>query len=238
VKQPETYDVRGRRITVTVEVEVCKHCGDGIGSDEHDQKVVDSVHAEYRRQANMLTPEQIKGIRKRYKLSQKSFAALLGMSEATINRYEKGALQEQTHDNLIRTCEIDEVVRGLLQRHGHKLTAWQKQRTEQALAWLQNEITRPVVAKGQRRTAGSKTSSIIWQELLTNASKYESQITPIRETNSTSFQLGLGTHIVAVLPLSNVRQDSLYDQSGSDGYSRASEGKFTSQTFQPFGQGA
>jgi len=73
-------------------------------------------------------------IRKRYRLSQKSFAALLGMSEATINRYEKGALQDQTHDTAMRACEDPGFVRDLLQRRGHLLSEWQRQRVEKALA--------------------------------------------------------------------------------------------------------
>jgi putative zinc finger/helix-turn-helix YgiT family protein len=139
VERRETYDVRGRKITVTVEDEVCKACGEGIGSDEHDQKVLDTLHAEYRRQVGMLTPEQIMAIRRRYRLSQRSFAALLGMSEATINRYENGALQEHTHDNLIRACENAEYVHDLLQRRGWLLSDWQRRRAEEA-----------VVPEGQR----------------------------------------------------------------------------------------
>ena len=133
VERRETYEVRGRKITVTVEDEVCKACGEGIGSDDHDQKVLDTLHAEYRRQVGMLTPEQIMAIRRRYRLSQRSFAALLGMSEATINRYENDALQEHTHDNVIRACENVQYVRDLLQRRGRLLSDWQRRRAEEAL---------------------------------------------------------------------------------------------------------
>jgi len=130
----ETYAVRGQEITIPVQVEVCVFCHEILGSDEQDQQILDMVHAEYRRQKNLLSPDQIKQIRSKYRLSQKSFAALLGMSEATINRYEQGGLQEQVHDNAIRACEKPEFVRGLLQRRGNLLTDWQKKRVEEALA--------------------------------------------------------------------------------------------------------
>jgi len=133
-KRNETYTVRDRQITVPVTVELCANCGQSIGSDEDDQAILDAVHAEYRHQADMLTPDEIRKIRKRYRLSQKSFAKLLGMSEATINRYEQGGLQDNVHDQAIRACQESEIVRDLLKRRGHLLSDWQRERAERALA--------------------------------------------------------------------------------------------------------
>jgi putative zinc finger/helix-turn-helix YgiT family protein len=134
VEREETYTVRDRKITVPVKVQCCSSCGGSIGSDEADQEVLNTVYGEFRRQADLLTPERIKQIRKRHRLSQKSFAALLGMSEATINHYEQGGLQDQPHDVAIRACEAPEFVRDLLGRRGHLLSEWQRRRVEQALA--------------------------------------------------------------------------------------------------------
>ena len=134
VEREETYAVRDRKITVAVKVALCSRCGQSIGSDEADREILDAVHAEYRRQADLLTPARIKEIRKRYRLSQKSLAALLGMSEATINRYERGQLQDQAHDMAIRACEKPDIVRDLLERRGHLLSEWQRKRVAQALA--------------------------------------------------------------------------------------------------------
>jgi len=134
VERSETYRVRGREIAVSVTVAVCGTCGEELGSDEQDQEILDAVLAEYRRQTDLLTPDQIKSIRRRYRLSQKSFAALLGMAEPTINRYERGALQDQVHNDAIRLCEDSRHVRSLLQRRGHLLSEWQTRRVETALA--------------------------------------------------------------------------------------------------------
>ncbi|MFC1761195.1 type II TA system antitoxin MqsA family protein [Planctomycetota bacterium] len=143
-RRDESYTVRGEEIILSVENTICSQCGEPIGKDEQDQGILDAIHAEYRHRADLLTPVRIKEIRKRYQLSQKSFSALLGMSEATVNRYEKGGLQDQTHDTAIRACERPEVMRDLLTRRGHLLTDWQLKRAEQALegqtekadAWL------------------------------------------------------------------------------------------------------
>jgi putative zinc finger/helix-turn-helix YgiT family protein len=134
VERTERYKVRGRDIEVPVHCEVCAACGEQLGSDAQDKQVLDAVHAEYRSQMDFLTPERIREIRKRYRLSQKSLAALLGMSEATINRYEQGGLQDPAHDTAIRACEISKFARGLLERRGHLLSGWQRKRMEAALA--------------------------------------------------------------------------------------------------------
>ncbi|MBN1943754.1 MAG: DUF4065 domain-containing protein [Phycisphaerae bacterium] len=134
VTRDETYTVRGEEIIVSVETMVCSMCGESIGNDEQDQKILDAVHEEYRRRVDLLTPDRIREIRNHYHLSQKSFAMLLGMSEATMNRYEQGGLQDQTHDTVIRACEKPEVIRDLLSRRGHLISDWQRKRVEQALA--------------------------------------------------------------------------------------------------------
>jgi putative zinc finger/helix-turn-helix YgiT family protein len=92
----ETYDVRGVKVKVPVAVEVCASCGETLFDEARDQALLTEAYAEYRRSKNLLFPHEIKETRERYALSQKSFAALLGMSEATINRYEQGGLQEET----------------------------------------------------------------------------------------------------------------------------------------------
>jgi putative zinc finger/helix-turn-helix YgiT family protein len=134
VAREETYAVRGREITVPVQAIVCSSCGESLASDEQEQQILSDVYSKFRVQADLLTPERIEEIRKRYRLSQKSLAALLGMSQATINRYEKGGLQEQTHDTVIRACEDPRFVRELLQRRGQLLSDWQRRRVEDALA--------------------------------------------------------------------------------------------------------
>ena len=130
----ETYSVRGRKITVPVSVEICMSCGEEVSNEELEREILDQVNAIYRKEKSLLSPAEIKDIRKRYTLSQKSFAALLGMSETTINRYEAGKLQDQTHDNTIRACLNPVFVRGLLDRSGDRLTEWQMERVKKALS--------------------------------------------------------------------------------------------------------
>ena len=139
-KKQLDFDVRGQTMHVEVPVRVCSACGSTYQTDADPAEL---AFAEYRDQTGLLTPADIKSIRKRYSLSQRSFAALLGMSEATINRYEGGGLQDEAHDQAIRSCVTAEGMRELLQRRGDRLSDWQRRRVEEALdgAGKTNEST-------------------------------------------------------------------------------------------------
>ncbi|MCH5342426.1 MAG: DUF4065 domain-containing protein [Acetatifactor sp.] len=56
----------------------------------------------YRRKKNFLTSGDIKAIRTKYDLTQKEYARLLGVGDATIQRYETKAIQDNIYDNLMR----------------------------------------------------------------------------------------------------------------------------------------
>jgi putative zinc finger/helix-turn-helix YgiT family protein len=124
------FDIRGETLRFTVPVKVCPSCG---ATEAEGVDPAEIAFAEYRKLKGLLTPEQIREIRDRYRLSQKSFAALLGMSEATINRYEGGGIQDEAYDAALRACKSPEFVRTLLQRNGHRLSDWQRRRMESAL---------------------------------------------------------------------------------------------------------
>ena len=118
----ETYSVRGMQVSMPVEVEVCTTCGGTLFDEDRDQALTLECYSRYRQGNGLLFPEEIKAVREKYALSQKSFAALLGMSEATINRYEHGSLQEETHDNLMRMASVPQTMKDLLEHHGDRLS--------------------------------------------------------------------------------------------------------------------
>lgn len=125
------FDIRGETLHIEVPLIVCPSCGTTEVEEGVDPAEI--AFAEYRKRKRLLTPKRVKEIRKGYSLSQKSFAALLGMSEATINRYEGGGLQDEAHDQAIRGCESLDVMRDLLDRRGNRLSSWQRKRVEAAL---------------------------------------------------------------------------------------------------------
>ena len=124
------FEVRGETMQLAVPVKVCSTCGT---VEQKDVDPAEMAFTLYRKQKGLLTPEEIREIRKCYSLSQRSLAALLGMSEATINRYEGGGLQNEAHDQAIRSCANPDTMRDLLNRRGDRLSDWQRQRAEESL---------------------------------------------------------------------------------------------------------
>ncbi len=65
---------------------------------ENDQRLYDI----YKKQNNLLTNFEIKKIRQKYGLTQKEYALVLGLGEVSINRFEKGAIQTEAVDSILR----------------------------------------------------------------------------------------------------------------------------------------
>jgi len=100
----EEINVRGELITVRTIYYRCPNCGSNfdIITPEDSYDPLAAAYEEYRCRKGMVQPAQIKEFRKKYGLSQKDLADLLGIGVATLSRYENGALQEEAHDQLLQ----------------------------------------------------------------------------------------------------------------------------------------
>ena len=79
----------------------CGNCKAISIDDEADQQ----ISAAFRREARLLTPEEIRQGREKLELTQKQFASLLRVGEATVSRWETGAqIQQRAMDRFIRVC--------------------------------------------------------------------------------------------------------------------------------------
>jgi putative zinc finger/helix-turn-helix YgiT family protein len=111
--QPAAVDanVRGESFRVEVVAEVCDHCGEVVMDDaQADAYSIASADA-YRRAHGLLTTHELKAARKRLGLSQRAFAARLGVGVNSVKRWEGGAIQDESSDRLIRLCTDVEAAR-------------------------------------------------------------------------------------------------------------------------------
>ncbi|NJD04411.1 MAG: helix-turn-helix domain-containing protein [Ruminiclostridium sp.] len=95
------HKIKDEEIKLNVLLPYCKTCDSKLSDLDTEEKHFEEALREYRRRKNLLSPEEIKSIRELYGLSQRAFARTIGFSEATLNRYELGALQDFVHNNLI-----------------------------------------------------------------------------------------------------------------------------------------
>lgn len=96
--------VRGEEIRVEIPGFACPSCGQKYTTEMKPWDIADAVYREYRKRHGMVMPEEIRAFRLRMDMTQDELAMLLGCSRITISRYENGALQESSHDNLLHTA--------------------------------------------------------------------------------------------------------------------------------------
>lgn len=101
VTQIEGIDVRGETIEVEARYHQCRECGVEFENTQGPD-ALEAAYREYRRRHEMLQPEDIRKWRKTYGITQKELSALLGWGGATLSRYENGALQDETHEKMLR----------------------------------------------------------------------------------------------------------------------------------------
>lgn len=66
-----------------------------------------SMKDAYRKKTGLLTSSDIRGIRSRYKVTQKDLSIILGWGEKTLTRYETCQVQDQAHDSILRKLDSD-----------------------------------------------------------------------------------------------------------------------------------
>lgn len=102
LKTTEDFKIRGDVVRVDVDYYKCLTCGEEFDDPASDRDPIDEAYVLYRQKNNMLQPADIKDIRKKHGLTQAELSKLLGWGLATLSRYENGALQEESHDKILK----------------------------------------------------------------------------------------------------------------------------------------
>jgi putative zinc finger/helix-turn-helix YgiT family protein len=102
INKKENLNIRREDIEVIVKYYRCKSCQKEFDDLDLENDYYDEAYRKYRKKHNLMQPDEIKSIRKKYKLTQYEMNKILGFGEATLSRYENGALQDEVHDNLLK----------------------------------------------------------------------------------------------------------------------------------------
>lgn len=133
-ERKETYPVKGEPITIDAKVKVCSLCGTDLFDENLDSSNLNTAFEIFRRKHGLLGPDAVRRIRKKYQLSQRGLANLLGWSAATVARYETGALPSVSHNEQLKRLNDDiDYVRDLYDRNAKSLSELDKKRVSQAL---------------------------------------------------------------------------------------------------------
>lgn len=102
VRKSVDINVRGENIQVEADFLHCEDCETDFEDPGEDEDPLEIAYTEYRRRKDMVQPGDIRDFRKKYDLTQKELADLLGFGAVTLSRYENGALQDDAHDRILQ----------------------------------------------------------------------------------------------------------------------------------------
>ncbi|KHO61654.1 XRE family transcriptional regulator [Thermoanaerobacter sp. YS13] len=140
IEKEEISTVRGDEIKALAKIRICSVCGEELFDEELEEENIQRVYDIYRKKHGILSPEEIKGIRESYGLSQRAFAKLLGIGEASIARYETGALPEKSLSNMIMLLKDPKNMKKLLEKNEDALSQREKARLLRRLEEMSERI--------------------------------------------------------------------------------------------------
>lgn len=86
---PITENFRGEEITLTgLTYHLCDHCGEVVFDAQEGEKYDVLLVEQYAKIAGLLTPREIKQIRKKYGVNQQELEKILGVSTPSVSRWE------------------------------------------------------------------------------------------------------------------------------------------------------
>lgn len=122
--KPMTEEFKGEQITVEgITRFECPQCGEYVIFADQGIKLSEILYDEYRKRTGLLSPSEIKAIRKKYGWTQVEFEKILGVASPTVSRWESNrVIQTKVADNLMRAIRQNEsFAEELAQRAGVKM---------------------------------------------------------------------------------------------------------------------
>lgn len=102
IEKREIKEFRGIEINSYENVAVCKECHQDLYVNEIEEKNNERIYELYREKANIIKPQDIVDLRKKYDISQRELTAILGFGKMTINRYERGGVPTKSQSDYIK----------------------------------------------------------------------------------------------------------------------------------------
>ena len=95
-------------VNVEENVPICNKCKNELIINDIENENLKRIYSKYRKIKNIITPEEIVELRKKYNISQRELTSILDFGKMTINRYEKGALPSKSHSDYLKLLIKDE----------------------------------------------------------------------------------------------------------------------------------
>ena len=100
-QETRTANYRGESFTYTAHYYLCEDSGQRFTTTESDTEDMKQIHDQYRHRHGIPTPEEIKSIRKKYKVSAAKMSRILGLGANQYRLYETGEMPSLSNARLI-----------------------------------------------------------------------------------------------------------------------------------------
>ena len=154
VRDRETMKIRGEAVEFESEYMLCQTCKKDFASLEQMDADLAAARSLYRERHGIIGPQELVALRKRYDVSQKSFAKILDIGELTINTYEQGVLPSGAHNSLLTLASEPENFKRLYDANKKSLSDRQRAKIERALAAM-SKPSEPLQVKEEMPHYGS-----------------------------------------------------------------------------------
>jgi putative zinc finger/helix-turn-helix YgiT family protein len=100
-------EFKGFEVNVIEDVVICNECNEEIYVSEIESENFKRLYEKYRVLANVVKPEDIVHFRNKYNISQRELTSILNFGKMTLNRYERGAIPNSSHNDLLKLILSD-----------------------------------------------------------------------------------------------------------------------------------
>ena len=115
VLHDDAFEYGAGESPVTLHARIPVHCCDSCDFEFLGREGRRIKHETVCRYFDLLTPTEIQGIRKRHGMTRAAFAEITGFGEATLNRWERGAIiQNRANDHYLRLLESPDILDRLI----------------------------------------------------------------------------------------------------------------------------
>ena len=102
IEKRDFKEFRGIEVNTFENVAICKECKNDLYVNDIEKENNKRIYDIYKSKVDIITPEEIVGLRKKYNISQRELTSILGFGKMTINRYEQGRLPLKSHSDYIK----------------------------------------------------------------------------------------------------------------------------------------
>lgn len=97
-----TFEIKGETIEVTAPARFDSKTNKIIDDMELDNRAIKMAQNKYRKKFNVIGPIDINALRKKWNLTQKQLANVIGWSPLTITLYEVGEIPTKSNNRLLK----------------------------------------------------------------------------------------------------------------------------------------